>query len=121
MSWFWFLDHADAELTTANIQNGVVRFATLLLYLTDDDMVGGETVLPLADGGMAARGCQNCDFDARAADRAPDCYRCAQQTQAEVLDDCPAALDAVVVVPRAGRLVFWCKHPRARSVLAAIV
>lgn len=95
---------------------------TLLLYLTDVS-VGGETVLPLTDGGMAGRGCSGCALgngpDAALADkRAAGCYRCARRTEAELLADCPAAAAgggpggdadgaATVVSPAVGRLVLW--------------
>ena len=41
--------HWDAELTPFNLVTEIVRYVTGLLYLAEPD-VGGETLLPLADG-----------------------------------------------------------------------
>jgi hypothetical protein len=55
--------HYDAGLDPhLEIPNDIVRYATLLLYLSDVD-VGGETVMPFADGGLESAGCNDCDVE----------------------------------------------------------
>lgn len=53
--------HYDSELGAQSVENDIVRYVTMFLYLEEPD-VGGETYLPLAtgmnrtDGSSAASG-----------------------------------------------------------------
>ena len=126
--------HWDAELTPFNLVTEIVRYVTGLLYLAEPD-VGGETLLPLADGGMAKHGCEGCERKAGlASERTQACYKCIDPQQDAMLQvsghdiagiwvaffkecqqyrcgqDCADPAHGVSVAPKAGRLALWYNY-----------
>ena len=102
--------HWDAELTPFNLVTEIVRYVTGLLYLAEPD-VGGETLLPLADGGMAKHGCEGCERKAGlASERTQACYKCIDPQQDTMLQDCADPAHGVSVAPKAGRLALWYNY-----------
>ena len=87
---FWqYKFHWDAELTHHNLDNDMARYVTALLYLTAVE-AGGETLLPLADEGMAGLGCAGCEKrpDLRASSRSQGCFECIAPRQDALLARC---------------------------------
>lgn len=129
--------HYDAALSTNHIATTMARHVTMLLYLSDVE-AGGESestprsadcarfdrlllitpawtaaLLPLAGDGLAAHGCERCEFHPSSSTdwREDQCIGCVKPKMAEMLSDCASpANTGVVAKPQRGRLVLWYNY-----------
>eukprot|EP01043_Picozoa_sp_COSAG02_P060841 COSAG02_NODE_8042_length_2737_cov_2.543215_2_plen_209_part_00 len=109
--------HYDTELGRQAIENDIVRYLTMFLYLSDVD-VGGETILPLARGATERDDLEcsaSCELHPGATvnTRASGCYACieAEGRGRAIEADCSNPHNpGVVVQPKVGRLVFWYNY-----------
>eukprot|EP01052_Picozoa_sp_SAG31_P000493 SAG31_NODE_14_length_37953_cov_109.719660_27_plen_647_part_00 len=112
--------HYDTELGQQSIENDIVRYLTMFLYLSDVE-VGGETVLPLALGANATTESNNlqcgsgCELQMGATvnTRATGCYACieANGRGAAIEADCSNPSNpGATVQPKIGRMVFWYNY-----------
>ena len=104
--------HYDATMSTDHITNGMARYVTALLYLSDVEE-GGETLLPLADDGLKEHGCVDCDRrPGSSVDWREDaCTGCVKPRMDEMLKSCGSATNSgVVAAPQVGRLVVWYNY-----------